>query len=388
MTITSRRPYEHQRRVATEETDMNDMQQQVQAAIDQLVTSGAERGLQVAVYRNGRLVVDAVAGIADPATGRPVTSDTPFFSYSISKGVAATVIHVLAERGVLDYNTRIVELWPEFGAHGKQRATVRHALSQSVGVPGLPPDITVEDLTDWEKMCALIADAEPWWEPGTRIGYHAITWGYIIGEIIRRATGKPISEALRDEVARPLGIEDELFFAVPAAQQSRMAYLEDAEGGEAMFGELPADSPILKLGPDLTAAHANRPDVRSANIPAGGTVTARAVARMYAALLGPVDGVRLISAERLHQVSAVAMSGADQIFGFPTAWGLGYAIGQFMANAQDTQTFFGVGGIGGSHAYADTASGIAFALTKNRLTPSFETAERVSTIVTEALAKR
>jgi CubicO group peptidase (beta-lactamase class C family) len=127
--------------------------------------------------------------------------------------------------------------------------------------------------------------------------------------------------------------------------------------------------------------------VRSANIPAGGTVTARAVARMYAALLGEVDGVRLISPERLRDVSAVAMSGIDQVFGFPTAWGLGYSTGQFMSNAHETQTSFGVGGVGGSHAFADTATGSAFALTKNRLTPSFETAERVAAIVAQALTK-
>jgi CubicO group peptidase (beta-lactamase class C family) len=190
---------------------VNDWQQQIQEAIDQLVESGAERGLQVAVYQHGSLVVDAVAGIAEVASGPPVTSDTPFFSFSIGKGVAATVVHVLAERGVLDYDTPIVELWPEFGAHGKGRATVRHALSQSVGVPGLPPGLTVEDLCDWDKMCAIIAEAEPWWEPGTKIGYHAITWGYIIGEIVRRASGKPISQVLREEVATPLGVADELF---------------------------------------------------------------------------------------------------------------------------------------------------------------------------------
>jgi len=157
-----------------------------------------------------------------------------------------------------------------------------------------------------------------------------------------------------------------------------------------MFGELPEDSPLLKLGPAecTTAAYGNRADVLSANIPAGGTVTSRAVARMYAALLGEVDGVRLISPQRLREVSAVAMAGIDQIFGFPTSWGLGYSIGQFMSNAQDTQTVFGVGGVGGSHAYADRASGIAFALTKNRLAPSFETAERVAGIVTKAIAER
>src|SRR5215207_5720854 len=137
---------------------MNDIQYQVQQAIDQLVESGAERGLQVAVYRHGEPVVDAVAGVADPATGRLVTSETPFFSYSIGKGVAATVVHVLAERGAIAYDTPIAELWPEFGAHGKDKATVRHVLSQSVGVPGLPPGLTVDDLCDWDKMCAIIAD--------------------------------------------------------------------------------------------------------------------------------------------------------------------------------------------------------------------------------------
>jgi CubicO group peptidase (beta-lactamase class C family) len=371
---------------------MNDIQKQVQQAIDRLVESGAERGLQVAVYRSGEPVVDAVAGVADPATGRPVTSDTPFFSYSIGKGVASTVVHVLAERGLFGYDTRIVELWPEFGAHGKEGATVRHALSQSVGVPGLPSEVAVEDMCDWDKMCAIIADAEPWWEPGTKIGYHAVTFGYIVGEIIRRATGKPISRVLREEVAGPLGIADELLFAVPASEQGRLARLEDTPMPPEMaaaMAEMPEDSPMLKVGPAecTTAAYGNRTDVRSANIPAGGTVTARAVARMYAALLGEVDGVRLISPERLREVSSVAMSGVDEIFGFPTAWGLGYSLGQFLSNVHETQHVFGVGGVGGSHAYADTTTGTTFALTKNQLAPSFDTAEQVAGVVTKDVAE-
>ena len=367
---------------------MNDTQQQVQRAIDRLIESGAERGLQVPAYKEAELVVDAVSGLADPATGRPVSSETPIFSYSVGKGVASTVVHVLAERGLFDYDTRIVELWPEFVAHGKERATVRHALSQSVGVPGLPPGLTVEDLCDWDKMCAIIADSEPWWEPGTKVAYHAVTFGYIVGEISRRATGKPISQVLLEEVATPLGVADELFFAVPASEQPRLARLEEAEGNEEMAAEMPADSPIFKLGPPecTTATYGNRADVLSAEIPAGGTGTARAVARMYAALLGEVDGVRLISPERLREVSAVAMTGNDQIFGFPSSWGLGYSVGQFLSNAQDTETVFGVGGVGGSHAYADAATGTAFALTKNHLTTDFDAAEQVAGIVTQALA--
>jgi CubicO group peptidase (beta-lactamase class C family) len=368
---------------------LDDIQQQVQEAIDRLVESEAERGLQVAVYRNGEPAVDAVAGIADPETGRRVTSDTPFFSFSIGKGATSTVAHVLAERGVLGYDTPIVELWPEFGAHGKEKATVRHALSHSVGVPGLPAGLTPEELCDWDKMCALIADAEPWWEPGTRVGYHAVTFGYIVGEIVRRATGEPISRVLREEVATPLGVADELFLGVPEPELGRLSRLEEAEGNQEMFAAMPEDSPVFKLGPPecTTAAYGNRADVLMADIPAGGTVSARAVARMYAALLDEVGGVRLISPDRLREVSAVTMTGVDQVFGFPTSWGLGYSIGQFMSNAQETRHVFGVGGVGGSHAYADIATGTTFALTKNRLTPGFDAAEEVAGIVTKAVAE-
>jgi len=370
---------------------MSDIQERVQETIDALVASGAERGLQVAVYQDSQLVVDAVAGVADPATGRAVTSDTPFFSYSIGKGIAATAVHVLAEQGVLDYDIPIAEVWPEFAAHGKSSITLGHALSQSAGVPGLPQDITVDDLPDWEKMCAAVANETPWWEAGTKIGYHAITYGFLVGEFVRRVTGSKISEVVREQVAIPLGIEPELMLAVPAADLDRLAVNEDAPveqpENDGQDWEMPADSPMFRIGPweATSAAYGNRADVRQADIPAGGTVTARGVARMYASLLGSVNGVRLISPERLERVSAVVASGEDQVFGFPGAWGLGYSLGQFMTNAHETQHIFGVGGAGGSHAYADRRTGTTFALTKNRLMQSFDTAEAVAAVVTDGL---
>ena len=141
---------------------MTDIQNQLQQAIDDLVESGAERGLQVAVYRDGEQAAAAVAGIADPETGRPVESDTPFYCYSVGKGATSTVAHMLVERGLFGYDTPVVDLWPEFGTHGKEAATVRHVLTHTVGVPGIPADTTPEDLCDWDKMCAAIAEAEPW----------------------------------------------------------------------------------------------------------------------------------------------------------------------------------------------------------------------------------
>jgi len=364
----------------------SDAQKQVQTAIDQLVDAGAERGLQVAVYRGPDLVVDAVAGIADPHSGRPVTPDTPFYNFSVVKAAAATVVHVLVERGLFGYDTRIVELWPEFGAHGKQSVTVRHVLNHTAGVPGIPLSTTIEDLCNWDKMCAAIADEGLWWEPGTKVGYHAYTFGYIAGEIVRRATGKKISEVLREDVAGPLGVADEIYFGMPESEHHRLARLEDAPMTGPM-PEMPPDLPMFKAAPMSAfpnAAMGNRTDVLSADIPAGGKVSARAIARMYAALLTGVDGVRLISPERLREATAVSSSGIDQVFGMPTTWGLGYSIGG-LGPAQDSKTTFGVGGVGGGFACGDTASGIAFAVTKNRISQDFNTATELSQIVKTAL---
>jgi CubicO group peptidase (beta-lactamase class C family) len=369
---------------------MNDLQRQVQEAIDGLVESGAERGLQVAVYRHGEAVVDAVAGVADHETGRPVSPDTPFYCYSVGKGATSTVAHILVERGAFDYDTPVVELWPEFGAHGKETATVRHVLTHTVGVPGIPADTTPEDLCDWDKMCAVIADAEPWWEPGTKVAYHAYPFGYIVGEIVRRTTGERISRVLREEVAVPLGVVDEIYFGVPESELGRLARLEDAEGGAEYLASLPDDAPFFKLGPRQvtpTAAFGNRPDILMADIPAGGKMSARAAARMYAALMDEVDGVRLVSPERLREISAGAFTGVDQIMGFPTTWALGYSVGRIGADPQETRSVFGNGGVGGSYACADTATGVAWALAKNRLTGGFEAAEQVAGIVTKAAAE-
>jgi CubicO group peptidase (beta-lactamase class C family) len=369
---------------------MSDAQKQVQAAIDRLVESGTERGIQVAVYRGADLVVDAVAGIADPENGRPVTPDTPFYNFSVGKGAASTVAHVLAERGLFDYDTPVVALWPEFGAHGKESVTLRHVLNHTAGVPGIPLDTTIEDVCNWDKMCAAIADEELWWEPGTKVGYHAYSFGYIVGEIVRRATGKRISQVLREDVAGPLGVPDEIYFGMLESEQYRLARLEDAPSAGPM-PEMPPDLPMFKAGPMSTFPNAtmgNRTDVLSADIPAGGKVSARAIARMYAALMTEVDGVRLISAERLREATAVSASGTDDVFGNPSTWGLGHAIGGLGSAAQHSNTVFGVGGAGGSFACGDTATGISLAITKNRLSPDFSTATQLSQLVSNAISHR
>src|SRR5213593_4892073 len=366
------------------------IQGQVQKAIDEMVESGRERGLQVAVYHREKQIVDAVAGVADPATRRPYTSETPVYCYSVVKAAASTLVHMLVERGRFGYDTPVAELWPEFAARGKDGVTVRHVLNHTAGVPGIPLTTTIEDLCDWDKMCSAIADAELWWEPGTKIGYHAYTFGYIVGEIIRRVTNKPTSQVLREELSGPLGVEKELYFGMPLPEHHRLAVLEDAPmPPDFQMPAMPPDLPMFRAAPMSlmpNAAFGNRPDTLAADIPAGGKTSARAIARMYAALLGEVDGVQLLTPARLKQATTERVTGQDEVFGMPTTWGLGYSIGVPGGNPQDSQTAFGVGGVGGSFAFGDTATGLAFALTKNRLTSDFNASSRVIRVVKDAIA--
>ncbi|MEV6283225.1 serine hydrolase domain-containing protein [Kribbella sp. NPDC051770] len=343
------------------------LQQTVQQAIDDLVGSGAETGVQVAVYRYGELVVDAVAGVADLATGRPMRPDTPIYSGSTGKGVTATLANVLVARGVLAYDEPIAALWPEFAAHGKERATLRHVLTHSVGVPAVPASTTLAELTDWDAMTAAIAASVPWWEPGAKTAYHAQTFGFLVGELVRRATGRPLAEVLREELTGPLGVEDEVYFGVPAEALGRVARLDEPAG------EVPApDKRLAPVAVQPRAASMNRYDVLSADIPSAATASARGIAKVYAAVLGPVEGssaaerVQLIPDELRAEIVRPAFSGVDEVFGNPAVWALGYAYGRLGASAEQVPTTFGMPGTGGSAAWANHRTGVTFALTKNR----------------------
>ena len=247
----------------------------IQAAADELVACGVETGLQVAVIKNGRVVADVVSGVADPRTGAGVCGDTLFWAASTAKGVAASLAHVLVERGELAYDMRAAEVWPEFGSHGKDKVTLRHVLLHTAGVPGLPPDTMAEDLCDWDHMCTVLADAKPWWEPGTRFGYHAKTFGFLLGEIMRRATGRTISALLREAVTGPLGINNDVCFGVPKPLLPRVAR-QVPSGGPAPDPPEPG-SPLGRAMPRGVlpdAEYANRCDVLTSDIPSEGTMTA------------------------------------------------------------------------------------------------------------------
>ena len=339
------------------------LQSQVQKTIDALVGSGREIGVQVAAYLDGRLIVNSVSGLANPANGRPVTPDTPFFSYSTGKGLTATVVHVLAEKGQIDYDLRIADVWPEYARHGKGTTTLRHVLTHSAGVPQLPAYTTPEDFLDWDAMCRTIAGTTPIWAPGTRHGYHAWTWGWLVGETVRRATGRLISWVLAEDVARPLQADRELFFGVPEQQLNQIARLKDRNLSEAIEQagiHLEHFDEIAPPGVRPDAALGNRREILRADIPAVGTVSARGIARMYAALMGEVDGVRLISPERLREISTIQTEGPDWAFSGDGPKTLGYA-------AEVGGRRIGWSGMGGSLAGFYPTLNLSVACTKNYL---------------------
>ncbi|MEU1982029.1 serine hydrolase domain-containing protein [Nocardia sp. NPDC019395] len=355
------------------------LQHQLQSTIDEFVATGAETGLQVAVYRHGALVVDAVAGIADTTTGRRVTPETPFFSFSAGKTMTSLIAHLLVGTGAVGYDTPVVDLWPEFGAHGKESATLRHVLTHTTGVPAMPRDIGPADLTDWPRTCTAIAAAEPLWRPGTATGYHSFTFGFLVGEIARRATGKPMRQLLHEWIAAPLSLDGDLYFGVPRTDLPRLARLEDA----APYPVAPPDSDAVLAPWEMqpTAAMGNSHDILQADIPSVGTFTARGIAAANAALL---DG-RLIGAHQLAEVTAAAFEGTDQVFGNPARLALGYPLGRLGTRPDESPTAFGWVGGGGSYVYADTVTGLSFAMTKTRLTPHFDTAQRLADLTEAAI---
>ncbi len=348
--------------------DLND---QVQQIIDALVAGGEEIGLQVAAYVDGELAVDAWAGVADETSGQPVTGDTLFTCWSTTKGFAATCLHILADRGVVVYDAPVADYWPEFAARGKAAVTVRHALTHMAGIPQMPAGVTPEMMTDWDAMCTAIADHEPLWEPGTKTGYHAWTFGWIIGEIVRRAAGRPIAQFAAEELCQPLGIDD-FYLGISDEVEARVARLRQE----------PAHADAAAAGSDLnlrvmplhvtTAEIVNRPDIRRASIPGGGGImSARAIARHYAMLAGHgiLDGTRILSPERVDTIRALQTDAYDIVLDARLRKGLGYFLGGDPDQGGDVcigpSGAFGHPGNGGSLGFADPERKLAFGLTKN-----------------------
>ena len=355
---------------------MSNAQARAQAVIDDLTGRGIERGLQVAAYLDGELVVDAWSGLADAESGRKVNGDTLFVTFSCTKGITATVVHMLAERGTLDYDLPIAHYWPEFAsgpaAAVKATITVRQALCHQAGLPHLPPGITRDGLLDTDRMRVWIEQAEPLWAPGTLTGYQAFTFGNIMGEIIRRIDGRTVGRIVAEEIARPLGVEDSLFIGARRDVTRRIARHESAPPNPEIPMP-PLDSDFFKAMPMSIwpfSAGANDPNGWVTELPAsGGLMSARALARMYAALIGaPVDGgSRLLPGIRVAIATQIQTSEVDLVLGSPIPKLLGWFGGYADSSMSVSPTAFGHPGAGGNSGFADPDCGFALAVTKNRM---------------------
>jgi CubicO group peptidase (beta-lactamase class C family) len=341
-------------------SDAND---KVRAALEALVRDTNEIGLQAAAYLDGKLVIDAWAGMADAAAGAQVDGDTLFMLSSTTKGVTATCMHLCVEKHKLSYDMPIAEIWPEFAAHGKERATLRMALAHQTGVPQTPVGYKPEEwLPDWDRMCEGIADLTPMFPVGERTAYHSLNYGHINGEILRRVDGRPIAQFLQEEICKPLGI-DGAYLGVPDSELHRVAVLTDgdpppAEYEARMVGE-PAGSRVAEVF--------NRREVRKAAVPgSGGLFSARGLARHYACLAGwgELDGVRVLPEARIRAGIELQTLEWDEIYRVRVRRALGYRRGRDTGPLASPEAFGHVGG-GGSFGYADPARRLAIGFAKN-----------------------
>lgn len=381
---------------------MSDPNSRVLQAVNEVIEQGPEVGMQVAAYLNGELVVDVHAGVADEESGRPVDADTIFTVFSATKGVAATALHLQAERGLIEYDAPMVKYWPEFGANGKESATVLHALTHRAGVPQMPDGTTAEQICDWDGMVSAIAALTPEWTPGERTGYHGYTFGWLVGELVRRTDPqhRPFGQFVQDEICGPLGM-DSFWMGIPDEAEPRCARLINTPPPAPDAPTPPPDALIFRAIPrsiGTTQEVFGRPDVRRACIPgAGGITDARSLARHYALLagLGTLDGTRLLSPERVRLASSLQTDEVDAAMGRPVRKGMGY----FLAGPDATGAVgpmgpnpagFGHPGAGGSIGFCDPDAGLAVAIAKNRMlapmSPEENTVLKVANAVREALS--
>lgn len=352
----------------------------VRAQFEQNLTERGDVGASVSIRLEGRPVVDLWGGFADEQ-GTPWREDTLACVYSVVKGATSLCAHILAAAGELDLDAPVAHYWPKFAQAGKEDVTITHLLSHEAGLIGPRGQHGPEVAYDWEQTCDLLAETEPWWEPGSRQGYHAVTFGYLVGEVVRRITGLSLGTFLAKEVTSRLGAD--VFVGTPDTEHDRCAEMIGQPDILRMAATLPGvpDGPVTSLNqhplaPAIVAlghlriGDANTPEFRRAEIPgSNGHATARGLATMYDAILSG----EILGAEALERaiIPRPMPGGMDVVLspmnGFAPprlSWGLGFQINQGRMGGASARAF-GHGGIAGSMAFADPEHGVAFAYVTN-----------------------
>jgi len=358
-----------------------------------------DMGAALAVRVDGQPVVDVWAGVADAATGAPWREDTVSVVFSCTKGLMSILAARAVERGDLRYADPVVGLWPEFGVGGKQGTTVADLLAHRAGLSAPRVDLSEDDIVDWARVTEVLAGQEPLWTPGDEYGYHAITHGWLIGEVLRRRTGRSVGDLFRDEVAGPLGAD--AWIGLPAAIEPRVAPMRIGaslttateemlrpEGGRSW----PARA--MTLGGALPAALVgdgigfNSPRVRAAEIPgAGGVASARALAAIWSATVTPTDGVRLLGDE-VREAATVPVSAGRPFFEAAPPWprwGMGFQLDS-EARRYLSPDGFGHDGAGGQVAFADPGRRVGFSFVTNLMEAGDDRGTRIVAALADALA--
>jgi len=351
----------------------------VRTAFEENFRERGELGAAVAVTVDGETVVDLWGGWADAAGTRPWERETLVNVWSTSKGPVSLCAHILADRGLLDLDAPVATYWPEFAAAGKESVLVRHLLSHRAGLAGLREPHSLAQLYDWELTVKRLAEQEPWWEPGTRSGYHALTFGFLVGEVVRRVSGLLPGAFLEREVTGPLGID--FTIGLPEKEAGRAAELVHPPAAvtseqAAIYAQLAPVALAALLNPAVGATEANTAEWRAAEIPAAnGHGTARAVAGLYGifARQGAWEGRKVLSPEAAERVREGQGSCRDLVLGAgfesETEIGLGLWLSGPNGSYGPNPRAFGHDGYGGSCGLADPEAGVSLGYAMNRMGP-------------------
>ena len=352
----------------------------VRAALADLLASGEELGASIVINVDGEAVADMWGGFRDEARSVPWTEDTITNIWSSTKTVTNLAALMLADRGQLDVYAPIARYWPEYGANGKQDIEVRHLLSHTSGVSGWEQPFVTEDMYDWEKSTSRLAGQAPWWEPGTASGYHAQNQGHMVGELVRRISGKSLKQFVADEMAGPLGAD----FQIGALEKDwdRIADVVPPPPLPFDMETIDPQSPAFKTftGPVADAAAANTPGWRHADMGAiNGHGNARSVARIMSALAlgGEVDGVRLLGPGTIDLIFDEQARGIDLVLGVPMRFGIGYGlpIAETIPYIPDDRICFW-GGWGGSVILMDLDRRMTVSYMMNKMAPGIVGSDR------------
>jgi CubicO group peptidase (beta-lactamase class C family) len=339
----------------------------VRAAFEANFARGADIGASVVITLDGEPVVDLWGGAKDAAATQPWERDTIVGVASTTKTATALSALLLADRGELDLDAPVARYWPAFAANGKAGVLVRHCLGHTAGLPGWDAPMQMEDLYDWEKCTRLLAGQAPWWEPGTASGYHAITQGYLVGEVVRRITGQSLGTFFAREVAGPL--EADFHIGVDPKDDHRVGASIPPAMPEMPVGDADGIAMRMHDNPPLPRERWGEEAWLRAEIPAGnGFANARGVARINTLLAcgGEAGGKRLLSRAGAEQVFCQQSNGPDKVFLAPVRWGLGFAL-DLMGMSFDGHKVCFWGGSGGSLIVNDVEARMTLAYVMNKL---------------------